>query len=44
MQTIPIRVSIKVKNVLNRLKVNRETYDDVLKRLIKFYKEKKNEI
>ena len=41
MQTIPIRVSIKVKNVLNRLKVNRETYDDVLKKLIKFYKENK---
>ncbi len=39
MQTTPIRVSLKVKNNLKKLKVNRETYDDVLKKLIKFYKE-----
>lgn len=39
MQTIPIRITIKTKGILKKLKVNRETYDDVLQRLIKFFKE-----
>ncbi len=39
MQTVPIRVSKKNRDALKKLKVNRETYDDVLKKLIKLYKD-----
>lgn len=39
MQSVPIRVAKKTRDILKKLKVNRETYDDVLKKLIK-YKEK----
>jgi len=39
MQTIPIRVRKTTRDILKKLKVDRETYDDVLKRLIKYFKE-----
>jgi len=39
MRTVSIRVTKKTRDVLKKLKVNRETYDDVLKKLIKIYKE-----
>ncbi len=39
MQTVSIRIKKKTRDILKKLKVNRETYDDVLKRLIKKYKE-----
>lgn len=40
--TTVIRISVKTKRVLDELKIHpRETYDDILKRLIKFFKEGK---
>jgi len=44
MQTVSIRVTKKTRDILKKLKVNRETYDDVLKRLIKYFKDKNGKI
>jgi len=39
-----IKVSIGTRELLKKLKIiPRESYDDVLKRLIKFFKERKND-
>ena len=41
--TALVRVSEKTKSLLDQLKQHpRETYDDVLRRLIKYFKEVKN--
>ena len=39
MQSVSIRLAKKTRDILKKLKVNRETYDDVLKKLIKKFKE-----